>query len=306
MRTELSFLTASVFINVVMLYTVDNTAVHMEQRDRIIAQAQQVGIAKKMSSGPIAFEYVESPKAPSRKPIKKTARISDRDSVNQGMTKNKSLAEDAPNVKTMGPSDQLAQKKGVLAPPMTQASPEVKPQPKQATQAAPRLSGEGSKDDEISLRKKEELPEQMPKKYSPQSPPARPSDAQDRITTSELSKSRSRGAQIYGLTSFEATGSGMGVYMKNLKEKIWLAWFPYLVTKYPMDYKSADAVVSFKLNAQGDVKILELVESKGSPLFASFCMEAVQRAGSFGPLPKEILALVGKDEPEIKFAFHYW
>ena len=136
-------------------------------------------------------------------------------------------------------------------------------------------------------------------------PPSHPDEGQDRITTAEMSKKISHGTRLEGITSFEATGSGMGVYMKNLKEKIWLAWFPYLAVHYPKDFKTADAVVRFKLNAQGEVKIVELVESKGSPLFAAFCIESVQRAGSFGPLPPEILDLVGKDELEIKFAFHY-
>ena len=116
---------------------------------------------------------------------------------------------------------------------------------------------------------------------------------------------KSGGARLYGVTSFEATGSGMGVYMKNLKEKIWLAWYPYLAFHYPQDYRGADAVVSILLDKKGDVKIVRLVESQGSALFASYCLEAVQKASSFGPLPEEILALIGKDELELKFGFHY-
>ena len=257
MRSQVLFVSASILINAAMLYSLDHASIRIEE-DRVVAQARQAKIAKRVP-GPIAFEYVESPKAPARKPLSKTRRISDRDSLNQDMTTNKSLAQDAPQVKTAGPADQLAQKKGLSAPPMPQASPS-----------------------------------------------ARSSAAQDRITTTEISKSKSQGAQLYGMTSFEATGSGMGVYMKNLKEKIWLVWYPYLIARYPRDFKTAEAVLSFKLNAQGEVKIVELIEQKGSPLFAAFCMESVQRAGSFGPLPKEILALVGKDELDIKFAFRYW
>jgi len=120
-----------------------------------------------------------------------------------------------------------------------------------------------------------------------------------------MSKSKSKGAELFGVTSFEATGSGMGVYMKNLKEKIWLSWFPYLAFKYPMDFKSADAVISFTLNQKGEVKIVKVVESQGSPLFTSICVEAIQRASGFGEIPQEMLALMGKDEIEIKFGFHY-
>jgi outer membrane biosynthesis protein TonB len=128
---------------------------------------------------------------------------------------------------------------------------------------------------------------------------------QDKITTQEMSRAQSHGAALFGVTSFEATGSGMGEYMKNLKEKIWLAWFPYLAFHYPQDTRGADAVVSITLDAQGKVKILRLIENEGSPVFATYCLEAIQRAGTFGPLPEEILILTGKDEFEIKFGFHY-
>ena len=128
---------------------------------------------------------------------------------------------------------------------------------------------------------------------------------QDKITTQESGKMKSAGAQLQGMTSFEATGSGMGEYMKNMKERIWLAWFPYLAYKYPMDARGADTVLSVVLSAKGEVKIVRLLESDGNELFSAFCMEAVQRAGGFGPLPQEILALLGKEELEIKFGFHY-
>lgn len=127
----------------------------------------------------------------------------------------------------------------------------------------------------------------------------------DKIITQEMSRSSSRGGRFMGMTSFEATGSGMGVYMKNLKERVWLAWFPYLIAKYPLDYRTADVVLSITLSAKGEVKNVQVLESQGSPLFAAFCVEAIQKASGFGPLPKEILALVGKDELEIKFGFHY-
>jgi len=53
------------------------------------------------------------------------------------------------------------------------------------------------------------------------------------------------------------------------------------------------------------VKTVKVLDSSGSPVFASFCVEAIQKASGFGPLPKEILALIEKDGLEIKFGFHY-
>ena len=100
-------------------------------------------------------------------------------------------------------------------------------------------------------------------------------------------------------------GSDMGIYMKNVKERIWLAWFPYLAFQYPTDFQAADAVVSFTIDPKGEVKTVKVTSSYGSPVFSTFCTEAVQRASGFGPVPKEILAILGKDELEIRFAFHY-
>ena len=106
------------------------------------------------------------------------------------------------------------------------------------------------------------------------------------------------------MTSFEATGSGMGEYMKNVKERIWGAWFPPISFKFPTDFHGADAVISFTLDAAGDVKILKIVEDGGNMVFSSYCMDAIQRASGFGKVPPEILALSGKDDLEIRFSFH--
>ncbi len=127
----------------------------------------------------------------------------------------------------------------------------------------------------------------------------------DKITTQEMARTASLGALFKGDVSFEATGSGMGEYMKNLKEKIWLAWFPPIAFKYPSEFCGADAVIKFTLNRKGEVKILRVVSDGGNAFFSAYCMEAIQRVPSFGPLPEEILALLGKDELEIDFAFHY-
>ena len=138
------------------------------------------------------------------------------------------------------------------------------------------------------------------------SPAAKGQASRDKINLTALSRLRSHGAQVYGMTSFDATGSGMGQYMKNLRERIWMAWFPYLSFHYPKDFKSADAVLEFRLDASGQVLSVRVLDSDGSPLFPALCMEAVQRAAPFGPLPPEVLDLIGKDELDVQFAFHFW
>ena len=98
----------------------------------------------------------------------------------------------------------------------------------------------------------------------------------------------------------------MGKYMRSLKEKIWLQWFPYISYQYPKDFKSADALLEFKISKEGDVLDVKILDNKGSPLFAVFCAEAVRRVVNFGALPEEYLGVSGKNELEVKFAFHFW
>ena len=90
-----------------------------------------------------------------------------------------------------------------------------------------------------------------------------------------------------------------------LKEKIWFAWYPYIAFQYPRDFQPADALLSFTLDAKGEVKRVEVISSEGDGLFTTFCLRAVQEASGFGPLPEEIKALIGKEELELKFGFHY-
>ena len=230
------------------------------------------------------FEYVESPKTPaSEKPNPESPRVSDHDALNQDLVSDKSQAERSPAAQMLGPSDQLAQKQTSVR---QEAQPAVQPKP--ASQDSAESESVGDKNIvREAVMKEVETPDT------------------DKITTQEMSRRKSHAAELFGVTSFEATGSGMGEYMKRLKEKIWLVWFPYLTFQYPQDFRGADAILSITLDAKGDVKIVQVIEQSGSPVFASYCVEALQRASNFGPVPKEILALIGKDVLELKFGFHY-
>ncbi|MBI4352645.1 MAG: hypothetical protein HY593_01840 [Candidatus Omnitrophica bacterium] len=294
----------SVVINAAVFFSFDRALLHEAQTDRLHAQALKLQQEKQT----LQFEFVEAPpKVHPQKPAV-TRKIASRDALNQDLARDKSGAETAPAVRNVGAADQLAQRKSEIPAAPSPPSPVSLPQ----KQASPDLSGEkgaagrketGKKEDRFYERRKKtpaRRKESVSSQVSPQG-----LTGKDKITTEETAKARSRGAKLYGLVSFEATGSGMGQYMKNLKERVWLAWFPYLAFQYPQDFRGADAVIGFTLNKNGEVKIVRVVESRGSPVFAAYCMQAVQRASGFGGLPEEILALLGKEELEIKFGFHY-
>ncbi len=268
-------------------------------------QAEQTAKKEASKKAPLDFEFVEAPRQNAPAPLQKTRKVSNRDALNQDLRTDKTNTVAAPAVKTQGPSDQLEQKKGSPAA-MPQPQQEYKP-PLQKIEPPKAL-----KQDETDVIKSEETvaaqpqPSQKPQTASQSQTATQVSSGGDKITTQEMSRSKSVSAQLFGATSFEATGSGMGVYMKNLKEKIWLAWYPYLAFKYPQDFKGADVIVSFVLNAKGELKMIRVEELSGSPMFSAFCLEAVQRAApGFGTVPPEILDLIGKDQLEIQFGFHY-
>lgn len=286
----------------------------------------------------IDFQFVETSQGSSLDKPHETKRISDKDSVARDMTPKTSFSGSDPMLRP-GVSDQLSQQRAMPAP-----SPGSTPRPSQAAQApqTPTEEKQAPEPEEkdaatASPNEKEAADEQSfaapvreklpPKEEKPKSsiedllkpkqavaprPPtaaaqpilALPS-GRDNITTPPSAKKPSAGARIDGQVSFEATGSGMGVYMKNLKERIWMEWFPYLATQYPLDFKTADAVIVFTIAPDGAVKSVKVLEHDGSPVFAEYCAGAIRNIKNFGKIPTEILALLEKEELEIQFAFHY-
>jgi len=256
------------------------------------------------------LEFVEAPPKIHPETPADTQKISNRDALNQSRVPSAEVNRQTPPKALMpGLSDQLAQRENKNAQtPLPALKPQAKIEPMETESNEKKIIKEASMAEVPSedMKKIEEnrQAQELKSEVKPR-PEVRGLTGRDKITTQEMSKAKSAGAKLEGLTSFEATGSGMGEYMKNLKERVWLAWFPYLAFQYPTDFKGADAIISFTIDKTGEVKIVKVLESEGSPVFASFCMEAVQRASGFGPLPQELLAIIGKDELEIRFGFHY-
>lgn len=276
------------------------------------ARLEQVRLEQRLARerDRLQFEFVESPVKTLPQSPEKPRKTSDRDSLAQDLegagpdaapkTRDSGLTDQLEQVRREGPAVPVPSPEERVAVPRRDASASSQEQPKSEASAQ---AGKQEASDFPAPRVKP-APPQIAREATP--PPAPQGlTGNDRITTQEMSRAPSKGTRLRGQVSFEATGSGMGVYMKNLKEKIWLAWFPYLAFNYPTDFRGADAVLKISIDRSGRVRQVSIHESGGSQLFASYCVEAVQRAGDFGPLPEEILALLGKDELEILFGFHY-
>ena len=292
MRAGLTACAASVLINAGVLFSLDHVMVEQD----LAFKDRQPRASRGVYS--MDLEFVESPPGAhlDHRP-KKTRRISDRDALNRDLRHDKRSSQGAPHAKMTGTVDQLKNSGGSISLSPGTAATAMEPKSPLKTQK--------TEAKQVAESPEEERPSPSPKSSQPR-PSAISGSGRGLLTLSKISRSKSRGAQLYGLPSFEARGSVLGEYMKNLEERIWMAWFPYLIAHYPNDFKTVDALVNIRLDAEGQVKDVSLIESKSSALFAAFCMESVRRAGPFGPLPQEVLDLNGKDDLEIKFAFHYW
>lgn len=316
-------LAVSLAVNGTLIYSFERAALWNARQAELVKLAAQ-------NKNRLEFEFVEAPAKVRPEMPRKTKRISSRDALNQGQ---KAAPESTMSgIEQKGPADQLRQKRGSggaePSPKVDLAKASVKSEPSPQNKETKVEMPEKAKD-ATSMAAPVEAPVEKPKpretredihmlaeprpksdERMPQQPvkpnPAAPGvTGQDKVDTAQMAKTTSVSAQFFGITSFETTGSGMGEYMKGLKEKVWLSWYPYLSFHYPMDQRSADVVLSVRLNKFGDVKAVRILDSYGEPLFATYCMEAIQRAGNFGKLPDEILALLKDEELEIKFGFHY-
>ena len=295
-------LTLSLAVNVGVFYALDRSVSVPDTASWARAKA----LAQKERQS-VEFEFVETPPGPPLGLDKKTRKIGSHDSQSRDPERLNPATGDYPKIKQRGPSDQLAQMKNPSGVPVVPRPPQTAqaPRPAQPQPAAPQPSAASDLKTPAILPPAQPQAPSQPRAASVPTEPMLGLTGADKITTQQMTKSETRGAKLYGMTAFESKGTAMGVYMQNLKEKMWLAWFPSIGFKYPPEHRTADAVIGITLDRQGRVKFVKIVQSWGSPLFATYCMEAVQRAGSFGPVPEEIFALSGKEDVEINFAFHY-
>lgn len=318
MNSERAPIITSLMISLALNSTIFLTADRLMGPQARWHRPQALGLVARNRARKIELEFVEAPPQKILRKPERTKKIAERDSLAQDLGKLKSNAVPAPAIAKAGPADQLNQRRLEDMPVMPLRPPQPTPPQPTVPKEAPKaedppqpspLPGDPQSwlpiKSATTEKKIEDKTAQDRAEEKALDKAAVTLSSRDRITTMEMAVKRSSGAPFQGVTSFEATGSGMGAYMKNLKDRIWLQWFPYIAFRYPMNFDTADAVVRFTVGKQGEVKSVEVLNYRGNPMFATFCMESIRNSSGFGPLPKELLAMIGRDELEIKFAFHY-
>jgi hypothetical protein len=109
-----------------------------------------------------------------------------------------------------------------------------------------------------------------------------------------------------GIIGVDAKFSEFGDYLQELIDTVDAQWQKLVgeMTTYPPS-KSV-VVVTFKLNAQGEVQILDVQGEDAAGRVGTYtCMDAIRARAPYRPWTKEMVAVLGVEQ-EIRFSFHYW
>lgn len=118
------------------------------------------------------------------------------------------------------------------------------------------------------------------------------------------SRSDSDKALSAGTPSFAATGSDLGRYIKEMKEKIWIQWFPFVAMTYHQNI-STEIVVHYRIMPDGQLQDLVAHRVEGDAFLAEHTLAAIRKAAPFGPLPLEALEQSPDRSLRVVFTFYY-
>lgn len=110
-----------------------------------------------------------------------------------------------------------------------------------------------------------------------------------------------------GYDSFQAQGSGLGKYLKQLREKIGLKFHQMVLFHYKTNYIfESKTSVEFSIAKDGSLKKLETFFIEGDPMFPEYCKTVVNAASPFLVIPDSIDRYLEDDNTlKIKFMFGY-
>jgi hypothetical protein len=109
-----------------------------------------------------------------------------------------------------------------------------------------------------------------------------------------------------GVIGVDAKFSEFGDYLQELIDTVDAQWQKLVgeMTTYPPS-KSV-VTVTFKLNAEGEVQILDVQGEDSAGRVGTYtCMDAIRARAPYRPWTKEMVAVLGTEQ-EIRFSFHYW
>ncbi|HHY87258.1 MAG TPA: hypothetical protein GYA07_17230 [Verrucomicrobia bacterium] len=106
-------------------------------------------------------------------------------------------------------------------------------------------------------------------------------------------------------TALDAKATAFGDYDAALIEAVQARWYDRLDQLSYDGYQRGKVVIRFKLNYDGTVSDLEVVDTTVGLTLTLICEQAIRDPAPYGKWPRELRLLVEKDYREIQFGFHY-
>lgn len=114
------------------------------------------------------------------------------------------------------------------------------------------------------------------------------------------------GARRFSLTSsFDAKATPFGAYDWMIINAIQQRWYALLEERDFARNFTGRVVLEFRLNSDGRVTEMRVLENGVSEILALICQRAVQDPAPFEPWPNDMRRMIGADYREVKFTFHY-
>ena len=112
-------------------------------------------------------------------------------------------------------------------------------------------------------------------------------------------------AELIGALKFNITKHNLGEYYAQLKRTISRNWQTRIMRNYSSEMFSSKSLIVFKINADGSIGFLKVLDSYGNPFFSKDCEAAILESEKFEPLPKTYIQSSGKKELWLFMSFGY-
>jgi hypothetical protein len=113
------------------------------------------------------------------------------------------------------------------------------------------------------------------------------------------------GARKRSMVSMDVKATPFGAYDQLFIEAVQSSWFRLLEERQFMSNDAGKVVVEFRLNYDGRITGLRVLEAEVNDHLAWTCQRAVLDIHPFMPFPSDMRRLVKNDYREIRFTFYY-
>jgi len=202
----------------------------------------------------IDFEFVDSRDEDMEPPVD-TRAISDRDQVARDLSEEEGTLDEPKQVRVREEEGPRGLEQNITEVTQAQQDQTVKPTQERRAQVTPDKADIG----EAVVPNQETSQEEKPQEINVASVTVTPSDAAPSEILQHASSVKEAAVEEHGQVSFDAKRHDLGAYIKELKRKIWINWFPEVEFNYSPVVLKGKTIVEFKIHPDGSISELKAV-----------------------------------------------